>query len=217
VTSGRRTVAAIVLAGGASRRFGSDKLAADLGGRSVLDHALDGLPVDAAIAIVGPERTMGREVTFLREDPPAGGPAAGLIVGLEWALTVGAEQIVTLPGDAPGAGRAASLLLAALAESARSAEMATVSAATEITAVVGVDRTGREQVLQLALRPPAARALLEIAGPDRGRGESVRRLLSTLTPAPRTVPLPDELTGDIDTIDQLRRFTARWKTSPEPR
>jgi molybdopterin-guanine dinucleotide biosynthesis protein A len=203
VTGGTGTVAAIVLAGGESRRFGSDKLAADLGGRSLLDHALDGLPTDSAIAIVGPERPIGREVTFLREDPPAGGPAAGLIVGLEWALAAGAKQIVTLPGDAPGSGRAATLLLAALA--ARASDIA----------AVGVDGTGREQVLQLALRPPAARALVETAGSDRGRGQSVRRLLAMLIPAPLAVPLPDELTGDIDTVDQLRRFTTRWKASPE--
>jgi molybdopterin-guanine dinucleotide biosynthesis protein A len=195
------TLAAVVLAGGESRRFGSDKLAADLGGRSLLDHALDGLPAEAAIAIVGPERPMRREVTFLREEPPAGGPAAGLIVGLEWALAVGAEQIVILPGDAPRGGRAASLLLDALVESAD--DMA-VSA----TALVGVDRTGKEQVLQLALFPPAARALVERAGPGRGRGQSVRRLLATLTPAPRPVSLSDDLTGDIDTLEQLRLFMA---------
>jgi molybdopterin-guanine dinucleotide biosynthesis protein A len=144
---------------------------------------------------------MRREVTFLREEPPAGGPAAGLIVGLEWALAVGAEQIVILPGDAPRGGRAASLLLDALVESAD--DMA-VSA----TALVGVDRTGKEQVLQLALFPPAARALVERAGPGRGRGQSVRRLLATLTPAPRPVSLSDDLTGDIDTLEQLRLFMA---------
>jgi hypothetical protein len=31
---------AVVLAGGQARRFGSDKLVADLAGRAVLDHAL---------------------------------------------------------------------------------------------------------------------------------------------------------------------------------
>ena len=111
-------VVAIVLAGGESRRFGSDKLAADLGGRALLDHALDGLPAHTAIAIVGPERPMDRDVTFLREDPPGGGPAAGLIAGLTWALEAGAEVILVLPGDAPGAGRAANLLLAAVAQPA---------------------------------------------------------------------------------------------------
>lgn len=206
-------VVAIVLAGGESRRFGSDKLAADLGGRALLDRALDGLPAHTAIAIVGPERPMDRDVTFLREDPPGGGPAAGLIAGLTWALEAGAEVILVLPGDAPGAGRAANLLLAAVAQPARGSTSpdsagSVETAATPATAAVGADRTGREQVLQLALRPPAARLLIGAAGPDRGRGQSVRRLLATLTPAPQPVPLPEELTRDIDTVDQLRRWPA---------
>ena len=41
-------VTVVVLAGGESRRFGSDKLAAPLGGSTVLDHVVAGLP--AAVA-----------------------------------------------------------------------------------------------------------------------------------------------------------------------
>jgi CTP:molybdopterin cytidylyltransferase MocA len=207
---------AVVLAGGESRRFGSDKLAATLDGRSLLEVALDGLP-SGRVAIVGPARPMDRVVTFVREDPPGGGPAAGLIVGLEWALEIGAERILTLPGDAPGAGRAANLLLAALtrfcdgaettteSSPVRSAESASAGCA-KVTAAVGVDVSGRQQVLQLALCAPAARALIEAAGSDRGRGQSVRRLLANLTPTPLLVPLPEELTADIDTVDQLGRL-----------
>lgn len=183
----------IVLAGGESRRFGSDKLVALLDGRTLLDHALDGIPAGAMVAVVGPERPLSRAVTFLREDPPGGGPAAGLITGLRWALGRHASVIATLPGDAPAGGLAAMRLVDAVVNAGASTE-----------AVVAVDAEGREQVLQLALRPSIAQALIELAGPGAGHGESVRRLLHRLDPHPRQVELSADLTSDIDTTAQLR-------------
>lgn len=186
-------LAVIVLAGGESRRFGSDKLVALLDGRTLLDHALDGIPAGAMVAVVGPERPLSRAVTFLREDPPGGGPAAGLITGLRWALGRHASVIATLPGDAPAGGLAAMRLVDAVVNAGASTE-----------AVVAVDAEGREQVLQLALRPSIAQALIELAGPGAGHGESVRRLLHRLDPHPRQVELSADLTSDIDTTAQLR-------------
>jgi molybdenum cofactor guanylyltransferase len=186
-------VVAVVLAGGEGRRFGGDKLAADLHGRSVLDRALEGLPDDAAVAIVGPERTPTRRATFLREEPPGGGPAAGMVAGLCWALDHRAGVILVLPGDAPSAGRAALLLASALDR-------------TGAEAAVGVDRSGRDQVLQLALRPAAARALVDLAGPGAGRDQSVRRLVTALDPAPMRVELADHLTRDVDTAADLEHL-----------
>ena len=186
-------LAVIVLAGGESRRFGSDKLVAVLDGRTLLDHALDGIPAGAMVAVVGPERPLSRAVTFLREDPPGGGPAAGLITGLRWALGRHASVIATLPGDAPAGGLAAMRLVDAVVNAGASTE-----------AVVAVDAEGREQVLQLALRPSIAQALIELAGPGAGHGESVRRLLHRLPRSPRQVELPADLTSDIDTTAQLR-------------
>lgn len=186
-------LAVIVLAGGESRRFGSDKLVAVLDGRTLLDHALDGIPAGAMVAVVGPERPLSRAVTFLREDPPGGGPAAGLITGLRWALGRHASVIATLPGDAPAGGLAAMRLVDAVVNAGASTE-----------AVVAVDAEGREQVLQLALRPSIAQALIELAGPGAGHGESVRRLLHRLDPHPRQVELSADLTSDIDTTAQLR-------------
>lgn len=188
-------LAVIVLAGGESRRFGSDKLVARLDGRTLLDHALDGIPADAPIAVVGPERPLSRVVTHLREDPPGGGPAAGLIAGLRWALDLGATVIATLPGDAPAGGRAAVRLADALADPG-----------TNALVVVAVDADEREQVLQLAMRTGVAEALLELAGPAAGHGASVRRLLHRLDPHPRPVELPKQLTADIDSTAQLSDF-----------
>ena len=42
----------VVLAGGESRRFGSDKLAAPLAGTTVLDHLLGSLPQEWAVMCV---------------------------------------------------------------------------------------------------------------------------------------------------------------------
>lgn len=192
-----RLLAAVVLAGGQGRRFGGDKLAADVDGRSLLERALEGLPEHAAVAVVGPERQVSRPVTFLREDPPGGGPGAGLVAGLRWALDSGADAIVTLPGDAPAGGRAALALLATLTGSAT---------ASATGAVVGVDGAGRSQVLLLALRPDAARRLIAAAGPGAGHGQPARWLVDALTPPAHRQPLPDELCEDIDTGDQLRHF-----------
>src|SRR6476659_8148435 len=47
-----RRVTAVVLAGGASRRFRPDKLAAQLDGESLLDHVLASLPEQVTTVIV---------------------------------------------------------------------------------------------------------------------------------------------------------------------
>ncbi len=111
VTTGRRFSAAVVLAGGESRRFGADKLAHPIDGRPLLDHTLAGLATDWQVYLVGPPRRTDREVVAVREDPPGGGPTAGLIAGLRAALADGAEIVLVVPGDAPLAGAAARLML----------------------------------------------------------------------------------------------------------
>jgi len=137
-----RRVTAVVLAGGASRRFRPDKLAEQLDGEPLLDGVLASLPERVeTVIVVGAAREVIRPVIFTSEEPAGGGPAAALVAGLRRALEESGDAIVTLPGDAPLAGKAASILLSRL-ESEPSTE-----------AVVGVDASGREQPLQLALRP----------------------------------------------------------------
>jgi molybdopterin-guanine dinucleotide biosynthesis protein A/uridine kinase len=193
----RGSRAAVVLAGGTSRRFGSDKLGAAVTGRSLLDRAIEGLPDDVRIIVVGPERPLLRSVDFVREDPPGGGPAAGMVAGVRLALTTDPEQVLVLPGDAPDAGRAALLLLAVLLESA------------DATAVVGTDASGFEQPLQLALSHRAAVDLVAAAGPDGAHGGSARALVNRLEPPARRHSLPSTAHWDIDTPAQLLAWEQR--------
>jgi len=73
-------------------------------------------------------------------------------------------------------------------------------------AVVAIDTAGRVQPLQLALRPRVAEQLITLAGPAEGAGQSARRLIATLEPPPRRVPLDPAALFDIDTPDQLRTW-----------
>ena len=189
-----------MLAGGRSRRFGTDKLAYEVAGRSLLAYTLDALPDDVDVYLVGPPRPASRPLVIVREDPPGGGPAAALVCGLTAALEGGADLIATLPGDAPQAGSAAMLLLDRLrSESAP-------------TAVVGVDPDGREQPLQLALTRTAAAQIIAAAGPTRGDGQSARALLRALQPPAVRCAVDESAVFDIDDHDHL----TAWQLAHSP-
>ena len=196
-----RRVTAVVLAGGASQRFGPDKLAEEVEGHPLLDQVLASLPDRMTVVVVGPVREVGRRVIFTSEDPPGSGPAAGLVAGVRRAITASADLIVVLPADAPLGGQAARTLLGRL-EDEPSAD-----------AVVGVDAQGREQPLQLALRPAAAEALVAAAGPSGAAGVSARRLLDALRPGLVFHELAPAELWDIDTPDQLQAWQLRGSTA----
>lgn len=149
----------LVLAGGASRRFGSDKLAADLGGRSVLDHCLAGMPPDWPLVVVGPSRAVPVPAHFVQEAPPGGGPLAGVAAGLAVATT---DVVCLAPGDTPRAGEVLPLLVAALA------------ADPTVSAAVLVDGEGRANPLLAAYRSD----VLRDAMPADPGGRPARALLS---------------------------------------
>ena len=81
----------IVLAGGASSRFGSDKLAALLDGRPLLEHAVERVAsvtgeVVVVLAPAASEPWLGRSesrVRFAHDASAHQGPLAGLVAGLE--------------------------------------------------------------------------------------------------------------------------------------
>ncbi|MCA6093559.1 molybdenum cofactor guanylyltransferase [Streptomyces sp. SCA3-4] len=90
---------AVVLAGGAARRLGgTDKPAVRVGGRSLLDRVLSACAGAGRTVVVGPRRPTVRPVTWTREEPPGGGPLAGLAAGLRH---VGAGRVLVLSADLP--------------------------------------------------------------------------------------------------------------------
>jgi len=176
-------VTGIVLAGGRSSRFGSDKLAADLDGRPLLHHAIEAVaavaPEVIVVAAPGVEPpipvALGTRVRVVHDPQPFGGP----LVGLMAALSVVERSIVlVVGGDMP------QLVPAVLSR---------------LVATVGPDRRavllevpGRLQPLPMALDVAAALAA-RMAILDRG-GRSLRELLLELGAV--SIPAPVWLSLD---------------------
>jgi molybdopterin-guanine dinucleotide biosynthesis protein A len=100
---------AIVLTGGRSRRLGADKATAVVAGQRMIDRVLSQLP-DVPVVVVGPDPGVPG-VTVTRENPPGGGPAAGIAAGLarvstEWVAVIATDMpfavpmLLTLPREA---------------------------------------------------------------------------------------------------------------------
>jgi molybdenum cofactor guanylyltransferase len=96
----------IVLAGGRSRRFGGDKLAAFLpDGRPLLLHAVEAAAAACSTVVVvltpgaAPPDWLAPEVRIARDPEPYGGPLVGLIAGLE---ALDDEIVLVVGGDMPG-------------------------------------------------------------------------------------------------------------------
>lgn len=90
-----------MLAGGDGVRLGGvDKVSIEVEGRTLLEHALAALEGIAEVVVVGGEVLTSRPVTFTRESPAGGGPAAGLLAGLR-AFPRMPELVVVLAVDMP--------------------------------------------------------------------------------------------------------------------
>ncbi len=89
----------VVLAGGQSRRFGSDKALALLDGRPLIDHALAALACCDALAVAGREWP---GIASLPDRPsPDLGPLGGLNAALQHAAEQGFSHVASLPVDSP--------------------------------------------------------------------------------------------------------------------
>lgn len=204
-------VDAIILAGGTGERLGGvSKADLDLGGRRLLDLVLDAVAPVRRIVVVAPESVaVPAHVLRTLEDPPGGGPVAGIAAGLA-TLREASIADADVPGAAPGAassGAADVLILACDMPGAAGVVPSLLRAAEarpgEADGVIAVGTDGRRQNLAVVARAGAlARSLAD--GGDRDR--SVRSLLATL--ALVDCPIADAVLGDVDTWEQH----AAWQT-----
>jgi molybdopterin-guanine dinucleotide biosynthesis protein A len=192
---------AIVLAGGrASRLGGTPKPGLRLGGTRLLDLALDAVRDAAAVAVVGPENLavpQDPRVVVTREDPPFGGPAAGIDAGLAALDRPGSPGVVVLLAvDIPGAGPVIGRLLDALRVSDTGTDGVTL------------ERCGSLQWLVSAVRRDRLVTAIETLRAQAGsvHDQPVRRLVAHL----RLRGLPDDVgeSDDVDTWDDLARLEA---------
>lgn len=167
-------IVGLLLAGGRSSRFGSEKAVFEFGAGLMMDGPLSALDaVCAAIAVSarpgsGAEtqaRMRGLPCLHDRPGDPEW-PLAGLRVGLDWAAAQGAAWLMTAPCDSPGittayardlAGSASSTGLAAIALSPRGPE--------PLLAVWPVSLSQERISVELdAGQHPPVRAILEALG-----------------------------------------------------
>jgi molybdopterin-guanine dinucleotide biosynthesis protein A len=181
---GAVTWAAVVLTGGTGVRLGGrDKATLELAGRSLLDHALTAVAAADEVVVVGPQ-VPAVDARFVREDPPGGGPLAGVAAGVA-ALAAGHDRVVVLAVDMPGVTAATVARLLAASANGDAAWL--------------VDGSGRRQ-LAGAVRPSL------VPRPADARG-SAMRLLMTAGDTRDVAGLEGEA-ADVDTWDDLVRLRA---------
>jgi len=206
----RRDVTGIILAGGASARFGSDKLAAPVGGRPLLEHALEAVAAVAhdLVLVLGPASNvpvlppgLRERVSILRDAAEHAGPLAGLAGALEGIVDRDATRADTLAlvvgGDMPSMEPAVLRLLvdelatapSLLAMTLGSPEPAPLPMAIRLQARAAaghlLNGTGRRSLL----------ALLESI-PSGTVAEAAWRLLDPAGRTLRDVDTPADLQGD---------------------
>jgi molybdopterin-guanine dinucleotide biosynthesis protein A len=183
---------AVVLAGGRARRLGGvSKPAVDVAGRRLIDRTLDAAAGARAVVVVGPPDVAPPGVRVTREDPPGGGPVAGLAAGLA-ALPDGAPLVLVLACDLPRVAGASAALLDAAGRAEREGA----------DGAVLLDVAGRRQPLAAAYRRASLDAALARL-PSGGAGAAMRDLVREL----RLLDVPDDAgyAADVDTPDDLDR------------
>lgn len=188
---GRSGFDAIVLAGGTGSRLGGvDKAAVEVGGQPLVDRVLTACRAARQVVVVGPERPLPPGVLRTAEEPPGGGPVAGLAAGL---AMVDASIVVVLACDLAllSADTVADLVEALVADATASAALA-------------LDETDRAQPLAAAYRTgPLRSAIAAAAGHGGVDGLPLHRVVSQL--ARVDVAVGPGQAWDCDTWPDVRR------------
>lgn len=181
---------AVVLAGGrASRLSGVDKVRLEVGGRTLLQRAVDAVAGAETVVVVGPRREVGGLVRWTREEPAGSGPVAALAAGLAVLPDLpDPTEVAVLAADLVGVGPATVDRLRAAVDGAPRAAGAVLVAGGVRQWLIGVWRLG-------ALR----RAL-----PADPNGAALHRVLGGLDIV--EVPAEPGEADDVDTPEDLRRL-----------
>lgn len=156
--------AAVVLAGGRAARLGGvDKGSVEHAGRPLLEHVLAAVSGAVEVVVVGDPAPTTSAVRFVREDPPFGGPVAGLVAGVA-ALDASAAQVAVLAVDMP-------LLTPGTIRRLQDAMLAGRDGAFLL------DPGGHRQLAGVLRRD---RLVGVLPDPEEAQGMSVRRLLARL-------------------------------------
>lgn len=201
VAAPRADVAAIVVGGGGGERLGGvSKPDLTLGGVRLIDRVCGAL-LEACgagcVAVVPPAVRVPYGVRRTLEDPPNGGPLAGIDAGLR-ALSVGGDILVVVVSvDAPGVGA----FLPALLEPA-------LGEGSDGRIAVGGDPEPFDQYLMGVYRAGALRCVLDEAVDSLGsvRGVGVRRVLRALEV--ERVSVGADACRDIDTPEDAAWWEA---------
>lgn len=199
---------AVVLAGGRARRLGgASKPDVEVGGVALLDHALAAVVDASHVVVVGPPQVARPGVATVLEDPPDGGPVAGLAAGLDALPADGPDVVVVLACDVPGAGRVLPALLAAIATDLTAADL---GAGPDGARMVGPD--GRPQHLVAVYRRASLRAALDRL--PAVHGAAMHRLVEGM----RLVDVADDAgaTVDADTWADVERLDAALSDRIDP-
>jgi molybdopterin-guanine dinucleotide biosynthesis protein A len=148
-------------------------------------------------------------VTFVREEPKFGGPAAAIAAGLSALTAINADHRMPAPEftlvlacDMPHAAPA----IAALVDAA-------VAAPAGVDGVIARDGSGRDQYLLALYRSDALQAAAAVQQTKGGvDGLSARQLVADLNLV--SVRVPSGTTDDIDTWDDARRLGVSHSSLP---
>lgn len=227
VAEGDFSCAAVVVAGGASRRLNHvPKASLSDGTSTLLDCALEAVAVASPRVVVGPESLpLPSGVLRTREDPPFSGPAAAIHAGLECiaadcerSQTPAPDWCLILGVDTPRIAPAVQQLIAAArgveqtcAERAADYSPTGSEAPTDSEASAGFwgVSDGIYQPLVGIYRFEAIRSVFSTGTTDA----SVRSFLRRLNPAAVQMSAAD--TADVDTWEQAQALgytTSLWST-----